>query len=759
MGSKGSQQVNTTQSYTPNPYAAQAIQGAMGQAQSAASQPFQQPVAPVAGFSPDQLTAFNNVNSAQGSALPFINAGANLFQQSAQGPNVAQMFNPFAGAVASNLQDIFGQQQSQVTGSLQQAAGGVGADRIAVGQSELAKQQGLAAGQTLAGVYAPALQAAMGEQGLQQGAGYGLSFLGPSVQNTLLQGANAQLGTGGLQQQLAQAQMNAPYQNTLARLQYPFQASQFLTGSIGSLAPALGGTQSGTTQYPSPSPLAQILGGGLAGAGLLGGLNQQFGVQGGGPLSFLGNALPKGAFGGFRRGGAVNPYALAMRGYADGGAPDMPLPTDATFADRAAPIIRDIASGTADAQGSNWNAFLPSPNLPQAALPPPRPSTVGMVPRPPGAPAIDGTMIRVPDAPSLAPSASSPNMPGFVNSPWAAIANAGLGMLAASGQRDYRGLPMNPFSAIGQGGLQGMQTLQAQQAAAQKQETIDQAAARLSQEAQLHREQMAQAERLHGTLTPYQAGELDLRRQTLSAGLFDKDTLDVLGDQYLAGDKSVFQNLSRGAAGPQNIVALRGIITQKLAQRGLTGADQAAAIANYNAEAAAARSQAVREGNVTSSVNEALQTFPLAQEASHNLPRGTLVPWNKLVQLAQEGTSDPNLARFVTAIQGARTAYSQAMSRTGVNSVHAQQAADHLLSTVTSQESFDAVLDQMSKEMRAAQVAPEMTRRDILSRISGRPSEAPAAASVPPAGKTPPAGTAPDRAAVEAELRRRGLIP
>jgi hypothetical protein len=376
--------------------------------------------------------------------------------------------------------------------------------------------------------------------------------------------------------------------------------------------------------------------------------------------------------------------------------------------------------------------FAPSPNMAQTALPPPRPSTVGAATR---LPAADATTAAAPPLPftQSAPLASSPagqSRDSFINSPWAALTAAGLGIMATP-----------PGHSIGAGAMQGLGFMQQQQAAGQRQETIDQAAQRLADEAAFHRDQMAQAERLHNTMTPYQAGELGLRSQMLGNQLFDKDTLDVLGDQYLAGDKSVFNNLSKGMAGPQNIVALRGIITQKLQQRGMTGADQAAAIANYNAEAGAARASAIREANVTSSVNEALNTFPLALEASRNVPRGTLVPWNNLVQLAQKGTSDKNLATFVTAIQGARTAYSQAMSRTGVNSVHAQQAADELLSTVTSQESFEATLDQMGKEMHAAQIAPEMTRKAILARISGRTEPAPAAA---PTGNTPaaPAGNA-----------------
>jgi hypothetical protein len=203
-GSKGQSQTSQVSNYTPSPAAYNAISGALNQAQNVASLPFNLPQAPVAGFTPDQLAAFRSVNGAQGMALSYFNTASNYFGQSTT-PNVSQFFNPYANAVGASLQDLFGQQASQNTGQLTQAAGGIGADRIAVGQSELAKQQALSYGQTMAGIYAPALSAAQQQEQILQGAGYGMAALGPAAQNSVLSAANAQLGTGGLQQQLAQA--------------------------------------------------------------------------------------------------------------------------------------------------------------------------------------------------------------------------------------------------------------------------------------------------------------------------------------------------------------------------------------------------------------------------------------------------------------------------------------------------------------------------------------------------------------------------
>jgi hypothetical protein len=311
MGSK-SQTSTTNQQQSYAPTGAGYITNALNQAGNAAQLPFNIPQAPVAGFNQDQQTAFQNVNNAQGMAQPYINQAQQYF--SPQGTQ--QFLNPYASNVMANLQDVFGQQASQNTGQLTQAAGGVGADRIGVGQSELAKQQGLVAGQTMSGLYNNAVQQA-------QSAGYGTAALGSQAQNAALQGAQAQLGTGGLQQQLSQAQMNSPYQQQLAQAAFPYQQAQFLAGITGSLAPGLGGTTTGqgTTTSPGPSVFSQLLGLGTAGVGAAGGLGAFGGGSGGkGYQNSTGNyngmtneqqdylqdsgfSLPS------ARGGAIHPYA------------------------------------------------------------------------------------------------------------------------------------------------------------------------------------------------------------------------------------------------------------------------------------------------------------------------------------------------------------------------------------------------------------------------------------------------------------------
>src|SRR5690349_8974261 len=152
MGS-GSNTVTTnqSQSYTPNPAVGGAGQQAIGSAETAVQAPFQMPVAPVAPFNPFQQLGFGETLAAQGMAQPYFNTAGNYLAGSAApitGAEVANYYNPMASNVFGQMQNIFGQQMRETTGKATQQAGGVGADRIAVAQGNLANQQGLAAGQT-----------------------------------------------------------------------------------------------------------------------------------------------------------------------------------------------------------------------------------------------------------------------------------------------------------------------------------------------------------------------------------------------------------------------------------------------------------------------------------------------------------------------------------------------------------------------------------------------------------------------------------
>src|SRR5882724_9171393 len=303
MGSKGSQTTTTNQnqSYMADPRTQQAAGQALQGAESAAAQPFQMPVAPVAGFNPQQQQAFNQYSQIQGMAQPYYNQAAQYTAQSAApitGADVNQYYNPMADNVTKQLQNIYGQQNVQNQGNLTAQAGGVGADRIAVGMGNLANQQGLASGQIYSQLYQQALQAAQQQKQMAAGAGSAFAGYGTGAQTAALQGTGALGQSGQIQQQQQQAELNAPYQNELARIAYQFQTPQYLAGIAGGLAPALGGTTIGNQQTTAPSPswISQLLGLGTAGVGLAGSAGAFGGGSGGvGSYGQMANASGLGA--------------------------------------------------------------------------------------------------------------------------------------------------------------------------------------------------------------------------------------------------------------------------------------------------------------------------------------------------------------------------------------------------------------------------------------------------------------------------------
>mgnify|MGYP001577519247 CR=1 FL=1 len=294
---------------------------------AAANQPFQQPAQPVAGFTPDQLMGQKRIRDIQGFAQPYMDTGADYLNKSATpitGDETANYFNPFANYVGANLAETFGQQNRDFTGKLTQTAGGVGADRIAVGQGELSRQQGLATGNVFADLYQKSLAAAQADKMRQANAGFGFPVIGGAAQQAQLTGAGALLGTGGQQQQLEQAKQMSPFQQELARIAYPFQTSQFLSGVTSQMAPGMGGTS--TKQEPAPSIWSQILGAGTTAASIYGGMGGK-GSSGYNPYSSVSSAMGSGATGAtFAEGGQVEQEDELFGGTSQLGVPEIHSP-------------------------------------------------------------------------------------------------------------------------------------------------------------------------------------------------------------------------------------------------------------------------------------------------------------------------------------------------------------------------------------------------------------------------------------------------
>jgi hypothetical protein len=299
-----------------------AVQQAYGELTNAAFNQSQQPLSQysgslVAGFTPQQQQGFQTVANSAGVADPYINSAAQEFG-SATTPlydTVQNYESPYTTDVTNATQSLFNQQNAtqlqQVQGQATQA-GAYGGDREAVAQALTAQQQQLAEAPTLANTeqqgYQTALSADEAQGWLGSQAGFGMSSLGTEAQNTALTGASANISAGGMQQQLAQEELNVPYEEYTQQQAYPYQQLQFLAPIVEGTGSLSGGT--GTTTTPAPSTLSQLGGLGMAGLGAYGLYNSatsgastgagvaadyadaDFGSKKGGRIGFAGGGAP-----------------------------------------------------------------------------------------------------------------------------------------------------------------------------------------------------------------------------------------------------------------------------------------------------------------------------------------------------------------------------------------------------------------------------------------------------------------------------------
>lgn len=234
-----------------------------------------------------------------------------------------------------------------------------------------------------------------------------------------------------------------------------------------------------------------------------------------------------------------------------------------------------------------------------------------------------------------------------------------------------------------------------------------------------------------------------IKDQMKKAAILDEEDLVPMAKQYLAGDRTVLQNLGRGDVGATNMANMRRAIRVEAKAEGLAPPDIAARVAQFNSFMAEQRALGTRQAAIEVASTEASKVFPIVEKASQSVPREKWVPVNRIVQNLEKYESDPDLARFAQAIDTTVNVYARAINPTGVPHEAARQRALSLLSTATSPEAFQGVIDIMKSEIDAARSSPDQVRDDILR--SFKKSVAPKAGSAaaqaePKATEAPAAG-------------------
>lgn len=465
-------------------------------------------------------------------------------------------------------------------------------------------------------------------------------------------------------------------------------------------------------------------------------------------------------------GGAVTSSPF-LQGYDGGGSVD-----DLSFADRASPIQSAIANGIFDPQGGNYTPFTGAPQpsaiddnppLPQARpmmadnsppTLPPQITNPDNTPPPDSPLAYSGDQpsggLQSPEPSQTSPDAQQPEGKGglfgtgfLANlSPEAkaGLLSAGLGMMASR----------SPFALtqIGEGGLQGVQAYtQAKKTTADealRKQNADLAGQRLAQSAAQFATNSDETKRYHdildqqrkdalndkltrsgyvknidGTMTPIQGGPADptqiaaVAKAKLTGSSLPDDTADFLAERILAGDSKALVGLGRGAQGPENITRVQTLVARKAAERNIDAQDILQKVAEASGLNAQQRTFGTQTAKMAVNSTEAQGAIKLGREASANVPRGNWVPVTKVIQAYQSGTSDPMLAKFGAANLAIVNTYARAINPTGVPHAADKEHAMAMLSTATGPEAYNAVLDQMDKEIEIAHSAAPKAKQEL----------------------------------------------
>jgi hypothetical protein len=203
------------------------------------------------------------------------------------------------------------------------------------------------------------------------------------------------------------------------------------------------------------------------------------------------------------------------------------------------------------------------------------------------------------------------------------------------------------------------------------------------------------------TETPAEKGAAARAAATGARVSFTPEEADLMG---ALAERGV--NLPAGMRSREQMKATFGALLSR--NPNLTAMDIAEKVAtgqiNLNSERKSTQTAAAIEGRIAVAQNEIKQFVPIARAASHALPRGEFVPWNKLSQYKDEQLSSPQLAEFKAYMTTLSNAYDMLAARGGTDQAKREHNRQ-LFDTAQSPEALEAVFKALETEAAAAEVA------------------------------------------------------
>lgn len=200
-----------------------------------------------------------------------------------------------------------------------------------------------------------------------------------------------------------------------------------------------------------------------------------------------------------------------------------------------------------------------------------------------------------------------------------------------------------------------------------------------------------------------QSVTLQAAREARAGGEINDLALDGMVERLLAGDppRNVMSGVGRGAQGARNLALVNNRLYEVAQSRGIDPTKITNALMSFASDTSAARIAANAAAKIGGRERAIQYAADLALDASETVPRGDFVPWTRLKQYTDAQLSDPDLRNLKVRIQTLGNEYAAAMGG-GTPTVHSQERAEELLSTVDSPEVLKMVADAMKQEAAQA---------------------------------------------------------
>lgn len=212
------------------------------------------------------------------------------------------------------------------------------------------------------------------------------------------------------------------------------------------------------------------------------------------------------------------------------------------------------------------------------------------------------------------------------------------------------------------------------------------------------------------------------------------DAIQLAAEQYLAGDKTVLQGMSRGGKqGVANLVAIRDEVARQARAKGMSGRDIALRMQEFMGLGAAQRTLGNRQANFGMAKAEADEMADIVLQTSEAYGRTNFQPINKALNAWETNTGGTEIRQFGAAINSFINAYARAISPVGQVTVSDKNHARELLSAADSPAQVRAVMATLKQEMEAAGRAPGRVKEDLRTGFrEGTGGAAPAAGGTLP---------------------------